>query len=194
MDSLTQSERERITKYVMQAHNQVLQTVRRLSGAQLDFKEDATRWSIIDNVEHLAIVHSLVLSHVQQLSASPIRERPKQSQWRGRDDALLAEIRNRENRLNVPEIGCPKSQVTHEEMFRRFEAIRDHIVEFAETTNAPLRWFSFPHPLFGEKDCYQWLLGTGAHCERHLAQISEVIAADGFPQFAVINSIEHGQG
>lgn len=186
MHSLSQAERERLTKYVMQAHNQVLQIVRSLSDRQLDFKEDATRWSIAENVEHLAIVHSLVLGRVQQLTASPIPERPKESKWKGRDDTLLAEIRSRENRLKVPEIGCPKSQVTHEELFHGFEAIRDRIVEFAETTNAPLRLFSFPHPIFGEKDCYQWLLGTGAHCERHLAQIREVMSAPSYEHFCAV--------
>ena len=125
MHSLSQAERERLTKYVMQAHNQVLQIVRSLFHRQLDFKEDATRWSIADNVEHLAIVHSLVLSRVQKLTASPIPERPKESKWKGRDDILLEEIKSRENRLTVQEICCPKSRVTHEELFHRFEAIRD---------------------------------------------------------------------
>ena len=102
MDSLTQAERDRLTSYVIQAHNQVLQTVRTLSSPQLDFKQNATHWSIAENVEHLTIVHSLVLSHVQQLTASPVPEDPKVIKWKERDDALLAEIRSRENRLKVP--------------------------------------------------------------------------------------------
>ena len=180
MDSLTQAERDQLRNYVIQAHNHVLQTVRSLSRPQLDVKENATRWSIAENVEHLAIVHSLVLSHVQQLTASPVPDHPHVSKWKGRDEALLAQIRSREHRLKVPDIGYPNHEVNHEEVFRRFEAIRHRIVEFAETTNAPLKLFTFPHPVFGEKDCYQWLLGTGAHCERHLAQIREVMAADAY--------------
>ena len=152
--------------------------MRGLSSPQLDFKEDARRWSIAEIVDHLTIVHSLVLTHVRQITASPVSEHRKVSKWEGCDDALLAQIRSREHRLQVPEIGYPKSQVTHDELFRNFEEIRDRIAEFAVTTNAPLRLFTFPHPVFGEKDCYQWLLGTGAHCERHLAQIREVMSAD----------------
>ena len=181
MDTLTQAERERLTNDVNEAHNQVLHRVRSLSGLQLGFKENPTRWSIGEIVEHLTIVHNLVLNHVEKI----ITEQPtsKESDWKGRDDALLERIRSRDTPLKVPEIGGPKNEIGHQELFQQFDAIRDRIVEFVTTTNAPLRSFCFPHPIFGEKDCYQWLLGTAAHCERHLAQIREVNSTADFPEF-----------
>jgi hypothetical protein len=38
------------------------------------------------------------------------------------------------------------------------------------------------HPVFGDLDCYQWILSMGAHAERHLKQILETIASQDFPQ------------
>lgn len=178
---LTQAERERLTRYLAETHDQVLRTVRGFSDRQLDFKSVPDRWSISENVEHMTIVHNLVQDYVEQVIASPASS--KESAWKGRDDALLDHIRSRSTPLKVPEIGCPKSQWAHDELFRRFEAIRSRMSEFAATTNAPLRSFCFPHPVFGEKDCYQWLLGMGAHCERHLAQIHEVTLSADFPKF-----------
>jgi DinB superfamily len=181
MDGLTQVGRERLTSYLAETHDQVLQTVRAFSAQQLDFRPAPDRWSISENVEHLTIVHNLIMNYVKQvisLSASL-----KESAWKGRDEVLLEHIRSRSTPLKVPEIGSPKNQWAHEELFRRFEEIRNRICEFAATTNAPLRSFCFPHPVFGEKDCYQWLLGMGAHCERHLAQIHEVTLSADFPKF-----------
>jgi DinB family protein len=179
VNTLTQAERERLTKYLNSAHNEVLRTAEPLSDSQLKFKENPERWSISQIVEHLTIVHSLVLNHIEKL----VLQTPAsvQSAWNGRDDELLAKIRSRENPVKVPEIGYPKNILGRDELFERFAAIRDRMVHFATTTDAALRSFCFPHPIFGQKDCYQWLLGTGAHCERHLKQIREVMSAERFP-------------
>jgi DinB superfamily len=181
IDGLTQAERERLTKYLGETHGQVLRTVRAFSAQQLDFKPEPERWSISENVEHLTIIHNLVLKYIEQVLASPASS--KESAWKGRDDAMLEQRRSRLTPLKVPEIGWPRNQWTHEELFRRFADIRDRMTEFAATTNMPLRSYCFPHPVYGETDCYQWLLSTGAHCERHLAQIHEVTLAADFPEF-----------
>ena len=175
MSSLTVEERERLTGYLADAHNAVLRTVRPFSNPQLDFKPAPDRWSISENVEHMMIVHNLVLNYIQQVIALP--PSLKESAWIGREEKMLEHIRSRATPLKVPEIGAPKNQWPHEELFRRFGETRDLLVEFSATTDAPLRSFCFPHPVFGEKDCYQWLLGLGAHCERHLDQIREITSS-----------------
>ena len=178
-NGLTQAERERVTNYLAEAHDQVLQSVRHFSAEQLDFKPEPDRWSISENVEHLTIVHNLILSHIEQVTVS--LSSSKESGWKSRDDALLEEVKNRRTPLEAPEILWPKNQLQHEELFQRFEAVRDRLREFAATNNAPLRSLCFPHPVYGELDCHQWLLLMGAHCERHLAQIREVTSSADFP-------------
>jgi hypothetical protein len=54
-------------------------------------------------------------------------------------------------------------------------------VEFAEETQADLRSHFFLHIVFGELDCYQWLVAMGQHTLRHVAQIEEVMRDPGFP-------------
>ena len=181
-EGLTQAERERLSSYLTAAHDQVLVVVRGFSDQQLDFKSGADRWSISENVEHMTIVHNLVLNYILQVIASPTTS--KQSAWIGREEEMLGHIRDRSNPLKVPEIGAPKNQWPHNELLRRLEETRNRLVEFVVSTDASLRNFCFPHPIFGEKDCYQWLLGIGAHCERHLAQIREVTSSVDFPKAA----------
>lgn len=179
IETISRGERERLITYIADAHNEVMRAVLNLTDEQLNFKPGPERWSISENVEHLTIIHNLVFDHVLQVIASS--PSPKESAWKGRDERLLERTRDRTHPLKVPEIGLPKNQWSHEELFFRFTEIRDRMTEFAATTDAPLRDFCFPHPIYGEKDCYQWLLGTGAHCERHLAQIREVILSPDFP-------------
>lgn len=182
INRLTKAERERLTSCLAETHYEILRTVRGFSDRQLDFKSDPDRWSMSEIVEHMTIVHNLVQNYIEQVIGLPASS--KESAWKGRDDALLEQIRSRSTPLKVPEIGGPKNQWAHDELFRRFEAIRNRMIEFAATTSAPLRSLCFPHPVFGEKDCYQWLLGTGAHCERHLGQIHEVVSSADFPKLA----------
>jgi len=180
MESLTQAERQRASSYVGESHDRVLQILRDLSEEQVRFKPGPDRWCIGEVAEHLIIIHTLVQNHVEQLAASPVQT--PQSAWKGLDDAIVAVSKDRTNRLVVPEIGRPTNGLSRDELLVRLSAIRDRIRNFVETTDAPLRDLCFPHPIHGQKDCYQWILSVAAHCERHLEQVHEVMSTDDFPK------------
>jgi hypothetical protein len=67
------------------------------------------------------------------------------------------------------------------EMVGEFRARRARTVAFAESTQADLRSHFFAHIVFGDLDCYQWLVAVGQHTLRHVAQIEEIRRAAGFP-------------
>ena len=182
MDAMTPAERERLTNSLSETRRRLLETVQSLSPAQLDYKSGPDRWSAAQIVEHLAIVEGFILIRTDATLKSP---EPKPSAWQGRDDALIETIRNRESRVQASERVRPAGQLRHEELLRQFDAARGRVIDFVATTNAPLRSFCSPHPLFGDLDCYQWLLFTAAHCERHHAQILEVMSDANFPRPAV---------
>ena len=145
----------------------MLEAVRDFSDERLAFKPGPDRWSISESVEHLTIIHNLVLSHVQEVVGSP--SNVKESAWQGRDDELLDHTRSRENSLKVPEIGNPTNQWPPAELFRQFKDIRDRMMDFGARADAPLRSYCFPHPVYGEKDCYQWLCrARGRSCSSRL--------------------------
>lgn len=181
MDAMTPAERERLTSYLSETRRRLLETVQNLSPVQIDYKPGSDRWSAAQIVEHLAIVEGLVLIRIDTTLKSP---QPKPSAWQGRDDALIETIRSRDSRVQAPERACPAGDLRHEELFRQFDAARGRVIDFVATTNAPLRSFCSPHPIFGDLDCYQWLLSTAAHSERHHAQILEVMADANFPRAA----------
>jgi hypothetical protein len=180
MAALSEAERARVQEYLAAAGDRILSVVKALSPGQLRFRPRHDRWSISENVEHLSIVDRLVLGQIVEIIA--IDGHRKESAWKGREDLLLEQVRRREPALKAPEIIAPRAQVQPDEIVQQFESARSHISQFIQSTRAPLRSYCFPHPVFGDLDCYQWLLCSGAHYERHLQQINEVKESPDFPR------------
>jgi hypothetical protein len=125
------------------------------------------------------MVDKLVLSQVVEVVA--MEGQSKESAWEGRDESLLELVRRREPAMKAPEIISPCGESNSGQIVLQFNAGRWQLSEFIKSTTVPLRSYCFPHPVFGELDCYQWLLCSGAHYERHLSQINEVLETPGFP-------------
>ena len=179
MSPLTDGERSRIEEYLAEAGDRVLHATKVLTPAQMTFRPRHDRWSIAENVEHLTIVDRLVLGQIVEILSTGATF--KESAWKGQDDALLERVRGREPAIKAPEIISPRGQADREQILNGFDSGRRHLSEFVKNTQAPLRSYCFPHPIFGDLDCYQWLLCSGAHYERHLEQINEVLNAAEFP-------------
>ncbi|HMF91620.1 MAG TPA: DinB family protein [Candidatus Angelobacter sp.] len=182
--AITPEERKRLTAYLAETCQRLLGITRGLTPEQLDHKPAPDRWSVAENLEHLTIAEGRVLPRIEEaLKASP--DPGKRSAWEGREDELVRTIENREPRAQAPEPVQPKGQWRHQELFCQLEAVRHRTLEFAATTNAGLRHNFYPHPFFGELDCYQWLMIMGSHFERHRRQIEEIMADSNFPRAAV---------
>lgn len=183
--AITADERQRLTQYLAETRERLLGTTRGLTPEQLAYKPAPGRWSVAENLEHLTIAENRVLhSRIGEVLRGPT-DPAKQSVWEGREEALMEAVANRTTRYQAPEFAQPTGQWEHEELFRQLEAARRRTLEFAATTNAGLRQHFFPHPVFGELDCYQWLLIMGSHFERHRQQIEEIMTDANFPRAAV---------
>ena len=179
--AITQEERLKLSKYLAETRERLLRVTRSLTPIQLDHKPAPERWSVSDNLEHVTVVENLVLVRIgKTLKESP--DSQKQSAWRGRDEALIRAVENRAPRLEAPEIIQPTRRWQYPELFQQLDAVRQRTCTFVEETNAELRRHCFAHPVFGELDCYQWLLAMGAHFDRHRVQIEEIKAGPNFPQ------------
>ncbi len=167
-----------------ETRERLLRRTRRLTPEQLDHKPAPGRWSVADNLEHLTIAEGRVLPRIEETLRGSV-DPAKRSAWEGRDDELMRSVENRATRFQAPDFVQPTGQWRHEELFRQLEAARQRTLEFAAATNAGLRRQFYPHPVFGELDCYQWLMIMGSHFERHRQQIEEVMADASFPRAAV---------
>jgi hypothetical protein len=179
--NMTNSEREEILKQLADSRERLLAMTQGLTSEQLAYRAAPDRWSVGECIEHLTIVEGRVLGRIQDaITQGP--DHSKRSAKEGEDRDLADDVAGRVTRFKAPEFLEPKGQLTREELLANFEANRKRTREFAESTHADLRRHFAPHPVFGELDCYQWLLLTASHCDRHRVQSEEVMASPGFPR------------
>jgi hypothetical protein len=180
---MDKTERDQIQRLLTQGREFLCQTVAGLTAEQRAFKPAADRWSIADCIEHSVVVESMVLQNVMKtVEAPPSAEKPD---THGKDQLILEEVPKRTTRIQGPPVLMPAGRWPDcDEAIREFEATRARTLGFAASTQADLRAYSFPHPVLGPLDCYQWLLAIATHCERHVHQMEEIKADAAFPSSA----------
>lgn len=163
----------------------LLAASRDLEQAQLDFQPAEDRWSIGENLDHLALVEKgigrLVTMKVQDAQTAAkfaAIETPSQLASLDRYD-----IPNNSRKLKVPDPKItPRHGIAKDELFAHLEESRDELRKsFAALSDYDLAAHTFPHPLLGELNLYQWILFIGQHERRHLNQINSVLADPCFP-------------
>jgi uncharacterized damage-inducible protein DinB len=177
---MTPAERQKASAFLDQTRDRLLRTARNLSPMQLQYKPAPERWSAAECLEHITLVENLVLGNINNAlkgsAGTPAIDMG--------DDALVQRVTNRSVRATAPERIVPTGRVPHDQLLGEFQAARRRTSEFLASTNAPLRQYAFPHPRFGQLDCYQWVLLVAGHGERHRQQVEELIADAGFPRAA----------
>ena len=177
MEVITRVERDNAANYLANTKNEIIGAIRDFNQEQLEFKPGSHRWSIAETVHHLAIVDSLVLGiAANSISACETGE----SALKDQDKGLLSQVRDRRKKLQAPDIGNPLRELSPSTVISAFETGREELIKFIRDTDVPLRQYIVPHPVFGDLDCYQWILSLGAHAERHLKQVLETIDSPGF--------------
>jgi hypothetical protein len=181
---MTPADREFALKALDDSRERLLAAVRGLSREQLEYRPAPDRWSVAENLEHIILAETFVLSRLE--SPEPqTSDSSKRSRWDGRDEPLVRKLaQERVDRFEAPEALRPIGRWPIEELLAEFEAARALSREFAASTQRDLRSrvFRHPAPTVGEIDGYQLLRLIGAHCERHCAQSEEVMALPGFPR------------
>ncbi len=175
---MSPSERERVAAYLTETRENLLRTASSLSPTQLQYKPAPDRWSVAECLEHIVVVENLILGNIN----NSLQQAPGSSASSFGDDGLRQMVVDRSTRVKGPDRLMPSGRWPQEQLLGEFEATRKRTGDFVAATNAPLRQFGFPHPMFGHLDCYQWLLLAAEHGERHRAQAEEVMAGADFPR------------
>ncbi len=179
---MTPAERDHATKYLEKTRESYLHTACSLSRDQLHYKPAPDRWSVAEALEHIIIVEGRVLGLIEKT----VQQAPNALKNAFEDESLVCRVVTRVDHLKGPDVLMPTGRWPEHRLPEEFEAVRRRSLEFAGSTKADLRQHGFPHPIFGELNCYQWLLLIPAHCERHLAQAAEVMAEPGFPRASAV--------
>lgn len=177
---LSQADKDKTLQYLESTKMGVLDSVKGLSPAQLNFKPAPDRWSVAECVEHIAsaedFLFSLITEKVMKSPDVPGRD------VKAIDEGILKGVTDRSVKRQAPEPIKPVNK------YGSVEASEKHFVESRATTEAflkntpDLRQHVMPGPAGPPMDAYEWILLLAAHSERHTKQIEEVKADPNFPK------------
>jgi len=158
-------------EYLAETRDGVLAAVEGLSEAQWRFKPAPDRWSVLEIVEHLAIVGSRVTKILERLGQAPVAPVDRDPTP---IDALLKDALDRSRKFHAPSIVCPTGRLNATEVVEQF--LSSHASVGDKLTMGPaLRRNLVSHLVYGPLDGYEWILMYGAHNARHTLQIREVL-------------------
>ena len=174
---MTPGERQRLVAHLEMTNAWLESELAGLSKAQLTFKMTPESWSIMEVVEHVAIAEPQYWKNLQDSLKAPVKDGYKAE---ATDAAILWYGIDRTNRTTTGEARVPKGTYpSAKESLAAFRALRRTMLESAKNTQDDLRG----RPLAGgNQDLYQWFLMISSHSQRHIMQIREIKAHQGYPK------------
>jgi hypothetical protein len=183
-NELTKKDKKFIAKHLKQSQKKLLQSIKGLSEAQLNFKPAPDKWSIKECVQHLTLAEAGLWQWMQGTLNAPANP-GKRADIKMTDDDLLKGVANRTQKAQAPENFQPQNAkwATLEETLAAFEKERSAHIDFmkGDGCNDMRNHVATETPL-GALDSYQLVLLMSAHTGRHTQQINEVKANPGFPK------------
>lgn len=179
---LSKDEKDKAAKHMASTMAILSKSVEGLTEAQLNFKPDTAKWSIKDNVYHLALSETNIWAWMQGLMTAPANP-DKKALIKMTDDQLLAGIEDRSRKIKTGEPFNPKNSkwANKEEAMAFLKAEREkHILYLAESSGDFRNHIAEQGPT-GPIDAYQIMLLMSQHTVRHTKQIEEVKAMPGYP-------------
>lgn len=134
-------------------------------------------WSVAGVLDHLRLTETSIskLLHVT-VSRVPLADRVLETETTSVLHRLdPARLSDRDRRANAPASVQPRTDLPVADAIAGLEASRVALRNtLREADGLALGNFSYPHPMFGALDFYQWLLFLGLHESRHACQIREL--------------------
>ena len=180
--TLTNKERKFAVDHLKETRDNLLQSVKGLSEAQLAFKPAPEAWSVQECVAHITLseegIWAMTTGTLQQ-PANP----EKRADIKMTDEALLKMIVSREQKAKADEALQPAAAKwqTAEAALQHFKEQRQKTIKHIKTSTEDFRNHVAQLP-FGSLDAYQLVLLLSGHTARHTEQIKEIKAHPGFPK------------
>jgi hypothetical protein len=173
---MTPSERSHLVAHLEMTGSWLVDEVSNLSQKQLDFRPSASAWNIMEVLEHLVVVGPIYWSDLQKSLKGPAAKRLLTSEDA---DILWYGIDRTRRETAIPAERPPGKLRDLQEGLKAYRAQHTRLVDYAKTTKDDLR----SHYVERQGcDAYQWALLITTHDQRHILQIREIKASDGFPK------------
>ncbi len=152
-----------------------------LTLEQYTFRPAEGRWTLQEVAEHIILSETYLLDTIRQqvLGAAPEQDYVP-------DPAADAQVRSfvRDRSFQAQTTPALEPQGLFETTAAAIQALierRSTTMAFLQESEANLRAHRLDHPVGQKYDAYQWFLFMVGHADRHLAQMEEIRAHDGYP-------------
>lgn len=181
--AMTDAQRTHVLDLLKTSRAEYLAAIEGLSPEQWKFKPTPGKWSIGEVAEHVALAEGLLFAKMEEALKNPIAEDWAQK-TAGKTELLLRVMAPRQGRAKAPDEIVPEGKWEFAQAKAEFEKVRAKTRAFTESTQAEMnaRTAEHPFPVFKTLSAYQWLIYIPLHNQRHVKQILEVKAAEGYPQ------------
>ncbi|HEY0545744.1 MAG TPA: DinB family protein [Pyrinomonadaceae bacterium] len=156
----------------------LVERVSALGAGREAARRDGEGWTVAEIVEHLSMVEKQIIK-LTNLLLSKAEADGAQANERFEPVALDKIIeRSQREKYQAPETARPSGDVSLEDSLAVMRASRESLhglrprLEAANPASV-----SWPHPVFGALNLYEWLVMIGVHEERHLRQIDNALAS-----------------
>lgn len=156
----------------------LIERVNALGAGEESARRNGEGWSVAEIVEHLSMIEKQIVKLTNLLLAKAEANGAQASERF--EPVALDEIieRSQREKYQSPETARPSGNVSLQDSLAVMQATRESLrglrprLEAANPASV-----SWPHPVFGALNLYEWLVMIGVHEDRHLRQIEDALAS-----------------
>jgi hypothetical protein len=173
---MTPTERQRLAAHLEMTGRWLIDEVQGLTPAQLAFKPSPEQWSIAQVIDHLLVVGPIYWDDLQKAQKTPARQR----ETRNSDADILWYGVDRTYREKAIPGEVPMGRFRDlSSALAEYRKNHERLLNYVRTTTDDLRAHFVERQA---SDAYQWALLISTHEQRHILQIRELKAHNGFPR------------
>jgi len=172
--SLSRGEREFACEYLAFTKNLLLDSIAGLSRAAMGARTEPDRWSMAENIEHLALAGDITWKILHELLGK--RPTPERRELvRVSIKRIICIMSDRSRKLSSLSGLLPAGRFADTAAaLAHFIEQRDRLIDYVRHTEDGLKDRHAFHPFVGTVNLYQFLLLEEAHTARHVLQIEEI--------------------
>lgn len=180
--TISRKERKTAAGFLRESEKNVMKALGNLSEEQLKFKPGPDKWSVQDCMMHIAASEKMLWGMVEQsIKAAANPEKRSEVKWT--DEQVMKNIEDRSTKVKTfPPLEPPNTGYRNiDEAVASFRENRGKLIDYVKSTQEDLRNHVSALPV-GSFDAYQMILFIGAHSNRHVIQMREVMNDPAFPR------------
>ena len=181
--TLTDAQRAQVLELLKVSRAEFLASIEGVTPEQWKWKAAPAKWSIGEVAEHVALAEGLLFAKMEEALKNPIQE-DWAEKTAGKTDLLLRVMAPRQGRAKSPDEIVPEGKWDYAQAKAEYEKVRAKTTAFTASTQAEMnaRTAEHPFPVFKTLSAFQWLIYIPLHNQRHVKQILEVKASEGYPK------------